>query len=188
MNKRIIIAITGASGVVYGIRTLSMLRDMGAETHLVISDAGRITIELETSHTVQEVESMAHRVHAVKDFTAPLASGSFLTDAMVVVPCTIKTLSAIANSYTDNLIARAADVHLKERRKLVLVVRETPLTGNHLNLMARAAQMGALILPPMPAFYHRPATIDDIISQTVGKILDSLGLPHTLFKRWGETA
>lgn len=186
MNKRIVIAITGASGAVYGIRTLAVLRDMGVETHLIISDAGRITIGLETGRDVAEVESLASRVHQARDFAAPLASGSFLTDAMVVVPCTIKTLSAIANSYSDNLIARAADVHLKEKRRLVLVVRETPLSANHLRLMARAAEMGAQILPPMPAFYHRPATIEDIVVQTVGKILDSLSIAHDLFPRWGE--
>ncbi len=186
MPKRIVIGISGASGVIYGVRMLSLLKETDYETHLIISDTGKINIRIETGHTPDQVASMADFIHDDKDLTAPLASGSFLTEGMVVVPCTIKTLSAIANSYDSNLMVRAADVTLKEKRKLVLVVRETPLHKGHLRLMTLAADMGAHILPPIPSFYHRPKTIDDIIHQTIGKVFDYLGIPHQLFQRWGE--
>jgi len=150
-----------------------------------MSEAARKNIEIETDYAPGEVAAMASYAYANDDLGAALASGSFLTDGMAIVPCTIKTLSGIANSYTNNLLERAADVTLKEKRKLVLVVRETPLHKGHLKLMETAADMGALILPPMPSFYHRPKTIDDIIDQTIGKILDYLGIEHDLFKRWG---
>jgi 4-hydroxy-3-polyprenylbenzoate decarboxylase len=165
---------------------LSLLKETDYETHLIISDTGKINIRIETGHTPDQVASMADFIHDDKNLTAPLASGSFLTEGMVVVPCTIKTLSAIANSYDSNLMVRAADVTLKEKRKLVLVVRETPLHKGHLRLMTLAADMGAHILPPIPSFYHRPKTIDDIIHQTIGKVFDYLGIPHQLFQRWGE--
>jgi 4-hydroxy-3-polyprenylbenzoate decarboxylase len=187
MPKRIIIAIAGASGVIYGVRMLEVLRDTDYETHLIISDAGKLNIKIETSYSPEEVIAMADVVHDHKDMAAPLASGSFPAGAMVVVPCTIKTLSGIANSYNENLIVRTADVALKEKRKLVLVVRETPLHKGHLRLMTLAADMGAHILPPVPSFYHFPKTIDDIINQTIGKILDYIGIEHNLFKRWGES-
>jgi len=187
MHKRVIIAIAGASGVIYGVRMLEVLRDTNYETHLIISDAGKLNIKIETSYSPEEVIAMADVVHDHKDMAAPLASGSFPVGAMVVVPCTIKTLSGIANSYNENLIVRTADVALKEKRKLVLVVRETPLHKGHLRLMTMAADMGAHILPPVPSFYHFPKTIDDIINQTIGKILDYIGIEHNLFKRWGET-
>ena len=186
MSKRIVIGISGASGVIYGVRMLSLLKEKDFETHLILSEAGKKNIEIETSYKAGEVAAMATHVYDNKDVGAALASGSFLTEGMVVVPCTIKTLSGIANSYTDNLLVRAADGTLKEKRKLVLVVRETPLHKGHLRLMTMAADMGAHILPPVPSFYHQPKTIDDIIDQTIGKIFDYLGIKHDLFKRWGE--
>lgn len=186
MSKRIIIGISGASGVVYGVRMLRLLQEMDYETHLIISEAGKLNIEIETDYRVNEVAAMADYTYDHKDVAASLASGSFLTEGMVVVPCTIKTLSGIANSYTENLLVRAADVTLKEKRKLVLVVRETPLHKGHLKLMTMAADMGAHILPPVPSFYHLPETIDDIIDQTIGKIFDYFGIAHELFKRWGD--
>jgi 4-hydroxy-3-polyprenylbenzoate decarboxylase len=187
MSKRIVIGITGASGVIYGIKMLSLLREKDVETHLIISKAGGKNIEIETDYTLPEVTAMATRHYLNEDIGAAPASGSFLTDGMVVIPCSIKTLSGIANSYTSNLLIRAADVTLKEKRKLVLVVRETPLHKGHLRLMEAAADCGAHILPPLPAFYHRPKTIDDIIHQTVGKIFDYLGIEHDLFRRWSGT-
>jgi 4-hydroxy-3-polyprenylbenzoate decarboxylase len=186
MSGRIIVGLSGASGVIYGVRILSLLKEKGVETHLIISEAGQRNIEIETNYTAEEVAAMATHVHDNKDVGASIASGSFLTDGMVVVPCTIKSLSGIANSYNNNLLVRAADVTLKEKRKLVLVVRETPLHKGHLRLMTLAADMGALILPPVPSFYHQPKTIDDIIDQTIGKVFDYLGIEHNLFKRWGE--
>jgi 4-hydroxy-3-polyprenylbenzoate decarboxylase len=187
MAKRIVIGISGASGVTYGVRMLELLKETDFETHLIISDAGKLNIEIETRYKPAEVEAMAHFVYDHKDLAAALASGSFLTEGMVVIPCTIKSLSGIANSYNENLLVRAADVTLKEKRKLVLVVRETPLHIGHLRLMTVAAEMGAHILPPVPSFYHRPETIDDIIDQTIGKVFDYLGIEHDLFNRWGET-
>jgi 4-hydroxy-3-polyprenylbenzoate decarboxylase len=186
MAKRIIIGISGASGVTYGVRMLELLRKTEFETHLIISDAGRLNIEIETDYTPGEVEAMSDFIHDSKDMAASLASGSFLTEAMVVIPCTIKSLSGIANSYNENLLVRAADVTLKEKRKLVLVIRETPLHVGHLRLMTMAAEMGAHLLPPVPSFYHQPKTINDIIDQTIGKVFDYIGIEHDLFKRWGE--
>jgi 4-hydroxy-3-polyprenylbenzoate decarboxylase len=186
MTKRIVIGISGASGVIYGIKMLSLLQEKDFQTHLIISESGRQNIEIETSHKADDVAAMADYTYDNKDVGAALASGSYLTEGMVVVPCTIKTLSGIANSYTNNLLVRAADVTLKEKRKLVLVVRETPLHVGHLSLMMKAANMGAHILPPIPSFYHQPKTIDDIIHQTIGRIFDYLGIEHNLYKRWGE--
>jgi 4-hydroxy-3-polyprenylbenzoate decarboxylase len=186
MPKRIVVGISGASGVTYGVRLLGLLKETDYETHLIISDSGRLNIKIETDYQPEEVEAIADYVYENKDMAASLASGSFLTDGMVVVPCTIKTLSGIANSYNENLLVRAADVTLKEKRKLVLVVRETPLHKGHLRLMTLAADMGAHILPPVPSFYHQPKTIEDIIDQTIGKIFDYFGIEHDLFKRWGE--
>jgi len=186
MSKRIVIGISGASGVTYGVRMLDVLRQTDFETHLIISKAGRLNIEIETSYKPAEVEAMADFVYDHKNMAASLASGSFLTEGMVVIPCTIKSLSGIANSYNENLLVRTADVTLKEKRKLVLVVRETPLHVGHLRLMTQAAEMGAHILPPVPSFYHQPETIEDIIDQTIGKIFDYMGIEHNLFKRWGE--
>ena len=186
MKKRLVVAMSGASGVIYGIRLLELMKDMPYETHLVISQAAKLNIEIETDYKPIDVEAMADFSYNYRDMAASLASGSFLTEGMVVIPCTIKTLSGIANSYTDNLLVRAADVTLKEKRKLVLVVRETPLHMGHLRLMTQAAEMGAHMLPPVPSFYHHPKTIQDIIDQTIGKVFDYLGIKHELFKRWGS--
>ena len=184
MTSRIVIGIAGASGVIYGVRMLQLLKDTNYETHLIISEAAKLNIEIETRYKAKEVAAMADYTYDNKNMAASLASGSFLTEGMVVVPCTIKTLSGIANSYTENLLVRAADVTLKEKRKLVLVVRETPLHKGHLRLMTMAADLGAHILPPVPSFYHMPKTIDDIIDQTIGKIFDYMGIEHILFRRW----
>jgi 4-hydroxy-3-polyprenylbenzoate decarboxylase len=188
MPKRIVVGISGASGVTYGVRLLSVLKETDYETHLIISEAGKLNIEIETEFKANEVADMADFVYDHKNVAAGPSSGSFLTEGMIVVPCTIKTLSGIANSYTENLLVRAADVSLKEKRKLVLVVRETPLHKGHLTLMSRAADMGAHILPPVPSFYHRPKSIQDIVDQTIGKIFDYMGIRHDLFQRWGEDA
>jgi len=186
MPKRLVIGISGASGVTYGVRLLQVLKDTDYETHLIISKSGELNIEIETDYDPADVKAMADYVYDHKNMAASLASGSFLTAGMVVVPCTIKTLSGIANSYNENLLVRAADVTLKEKRKLALVVRETPLHKGHLRLMTMAADMGAHILPPVPSFYHMPKTIEDIIDQTIGKIFDFLGIEHELFRRWGD--
>jgi len=188
MKKRIIVGITGSSGVIYGIRTLIHLRNMeDIETHLVLTEGARVTIPIETRDRIDDVLRLADVVHRPENLAASIASGSYTTYGMIVIPCSIKSLSGIVNSYADNLLSRAADVCLKERRKLVLVVRETPLHKGHLELMVRATELGALILPPMPAFYHRPETIEDIVDQTIGKVFDFLELEHALFRRWGES-
>ncbi|HDH98807.1 MAG TPA: UbiX family flavin prenyltransferase [Deltaproteobacteria bacterium] len=184
MKRRIVIGITGASGVIYGIRMLEHLKGENFEKHLILSEAAKKNIQIETTYSVDEVCGLADYVYSNSKLTAPLASGSFLTDGMVIVPCTIKTLSGIANSYASSLMIRAADVTLKEKRKLVLVVRETPLHKGHLQLMAAAADLGAHILPPVPSFYHKPQTIEDILDQTIGKIFDYFTIGHNLFKRW----
>jgi len=185
--ERIVVAITGASGVIYGIRLLELLSQTEHETHLIVSEAGCKNIEIETSYSCDQVKRLATYCYEYQDISASLSSGSFLTDGMIVVPCTVKTLSGIANSYTDNLIVRAADVTLKEKRKLVLVVRETPLHMGHLRLMTLAAENGAHILPPIPSFYHQPETIDDIVNHTIGKIFDYFQIKHDLFRRWGNS-
>ena len=186
MKKRIVIGISGASGVIYGIEMLRELSKKDLETHLIISESGKKNISFETDYSVAEVESMADKVYDNEDLAAPPASGSFLTNGMIVAPCTIKTSSGIANSYSENLIVRTADVILKEKRKLVLLVRETPLHKGHLNLMSRAADLGAHILPPIPSFYNHPKSIEDIVHQTIGKAFDYFGIEHNLFERWGE--
>ncbi|MCS7280595.1 MAG: UbiX family flavin prenyltransferase [Desulfobacterota bacterium] len=185
-KKKIILGITGATGVVYGIRTLEILHKKGQEVHLIITDAGIKNIEIETPFKLEDVKAMAQRVYDIDDLTAPIASGSCIMDGMIVIPCTIKTLSAIANSFNHNLLVRAADVTLKERRRLVLVVRETPLHEGHLRLMLRVTRMGGIIMPPVPSFYHKPKSIEDIIDQTVGKVLDMFGIDARLFERWGN--
>jgi len=186
MPKRLVVGISGASGVTYGVRLLQVLQDTDYETHLIISKSGELNIEIETEYDPADVKALADYVYDHKNMAASLASGSFITAGMVVVPCTIKTLSGIANSYNENLLVRAADVTLKEKRKLALVVRETPLHKGHLRLLTMAADMGAHILPPVPSFYHMPKTIDDIIDQTIGKIFDFMGIEHDLFRRWGS--
>ncbi|EOI3529604.1 UbiX family flavin prenyltransferase [Cronobacter dublinensis] len=185
--KKIIVGISGASGAIYGIRLLQTLQAAPeVETHLIMSQAARQTLALETDMTVRDVQALADVNHDARDIAASVSSGSFKTDGMIILPCSIKTLSGIVNSYTDGLLTRAADVVLKERRRLVLCVRETPLHLGHLRLMTQAAELGAVIMPPMPAFYHRPQTLDDVINQTVNRALDQLDitLPADLFTRW----
>jgi 4-hydroxy-3-polyprenylbenzoate decarboxylase len=185
--KRLIVGFSGATGIIYGIRLLEVLRHVeNIETHVIISNAAKHTIQLETDYPVDKVEALADKLYSFNNVAAAISSGSYKTMGMVVIPCAIKTLSGIANCYSDNLILRAADVILKERRKLVLVVRETPLHVGHLRLMVQVAEMGGIMVPPMPAFYHRPQTINDIINHTVNRVLDMLDidLPQDLFERW----
>lgn len=184
--KRLVVGISGATGAIYGIRLLECLAETDIETHLVVSQAAHRTIGMETSWKMEDVEALAHTVYDTRDVGAAIASGSFLCEGMVVIPCAIKTLSGIAHSYNDNLLVRAADVTLKEKRNLVVVVRETPLHKGHLNLMMQVADLGATILPPIPAFYFLPKTIDDLINHTVGKVLDIFRIPNKLFDRWGS--
>jgi len=181
---RLVVGISGGSGVIYGIRLLEVLREKQAETHLIISPAARETIILETDHPISYVESLASFSYRPKDIAAAPASGSFKTDGMVIIPCSMKTLSGIANGYEENLLLRAAQVTLKERRTLILVPRETPLTIPHIKNMLRAAYAGAVILPAMPGFYHKPQTLQEIIDHVVGKVLDILGIQHDLYERW----
>jgi len=186
--RRIAVAISGASGAIYGIRFLELLRERpDVELHLIVSEAAKRTILEETDYAIAAVEAMAARCYRNKDIGAALASGSFKTDGMVVVPCSIKTAAAIAHCIADTLIARAADVTLKEGRPLVLVVRESPLHLGHLRVLTALAEMGAVILPPMPAFYNRPKQIDELVTHTLARVLDRLGLPHTLVPEWDGT-
>ena len=185
--KRLIVGISGASGAIYGVRLLQVLRDVtDIETHLVMSQAARQTLSLETDFSLREVQALADVTHDARDIAASISSGSFQTLGMVILPCSIKTLSGIVHSYTDGLLTRAADVVLKERRPLVLCVRETPLHLGHLRLMTQAAEIGAVIMPPVPAFYHRPQSLDDVINQTVNRVLDQFAviLLEDLFARW----
>lgn len=182
---RLIIGISGASGVIYGIRLLEVLKALpDVETHLVISNGGKLNIALETEWQVKDVEALADVVHSDQNLAATISSGSYQTDGMVIVPCSMKTLSGVVNSYADSLIVRAADVVLKEQRRLALVPRETPLHVGHCRLMHEAAKMGALLVPPMPAFYNDPQTVDDIINQSVGRLLDLFSIDCGLVKRW----
>jgi len=186
--KRIIVGISGATGVIYGIRILEVCRTIGeVETHLVMSRYARLNVEIETSHTLEYVEDLADVVHDVDNQAASISSGSFKTDGMVVAPCAMRTLSAIANSLADNLLVRAAGVVLKERRTLVLMPREAPLHVGHCKLLYEAAQLGAVIAPPMPAFYSHPTTIDDIVNHSVGRVLDLFDLDAGILKRWEGT-
>lgn len=184
---RLIIGITGASGVIYGIRLLEVLsKTEGVETHLIVSEAGEMNIEYETDWGVEDVKALANFCYDIRDLGASPSSGSFKRDGMIVAPCTVKTMSALANSYAENLLIRAGDVTLKERKKLVLLVRETPLHIGHIRNMERLTEMGAIIMPPVPAFYHRPKTIEDVIDHNIGKLLDIFGIEHNLFQRWAE--
>ena len=186
--KRIVVGITGSTGSIYGIRLLELLRDAeDIETHLVLSAPGKRTLVEETRYSAKEVEALADVVYDNRDIGAAIASGSFSAAGMVVAPCSVKTLSALANCYADTLISRAGDVALKEGRPLIAVVRETPLHIGHLRQMLALAEMGGVILPPMPAFYHRPQTIDDIVNHTVARILDRLGVAHALVPEWTGT-
>ncbi|MSQ87988.1 MAG: UbiX family flavin prenyltransferase [Betaproteobacteria bacterium] len=182
---RLIVAITGSSGAIYGIRLLEALHAASkVEVHLVISKTGRLTLSIETGRKIKEVEKLAHYVHRDQDLSASIASGSFKTAGMIVAPCSMKTLSGIVHSYADNLVVRAADVVLKERRKLVLMPRETPLHVGHCRLLLQAAEMGAILAPPMPAFYNKPRTLDDAINHSVGRVLDLFEIDSGLVKRW----
>jgi len=188
--RRIVIAITGATGAVYGVRLLQTLRALNTpegpriETHLVISDAAVLTLHEETGLSRREVEALADVHHKSHNVGATIASGSYQTDAMVIAPCSMKTLAAVAHGLSDNLIARAADVVLKERRRLILMVRETPFNLAHLRNMTAVTEMGGIVFPPLPSFYHKPQTIDDIVDHTVARVIDLLGIEQTGAPRW----
>jgi len=183
--KKIIIGISGASGAIYGVRALQILQeDPEVETHLILSRAAGLTIEIETDWTISEVRDLASVSYSEKQIDAPIASGSFQTAGMLIAPCSIKTLSAVANSFADNLLTRAADVQLKEGRPVVLMVRETPLHPGHIRLMGLAAASGAVIFPPVPAFYNRPQSLDEIVSSSVGRALSRLGIDNSEYPRW----
>jgi len=184
MEPPIIVGISGATGAIYGIETLRALKTLGLPAHLIISEMGQRTLDIETGAALDEVRALADVAYNNKDVGAAVASGSFRTRGMIVAPCSIKTLSGIAHAFSYNLMIRAADVTLKERRPLVLMVRETPLHKGHLDLMAKAADLGAVIHPPVPAFYHQPETINDLVRQSVGRALDLLGVDHDLLRRW----
>ncbi len=183
--KKLILAITGASGTVYGIRLLEALANSGVETHLIMSDSAKITMAIETTYKPSFVESLATEVHAIKNVGATIASGSFRTIGMIVAPCSVHTMSDIAWGSTSNLITRAADVVLKERRRLVLLFRETPLHAGHIKTMAQVTENGAIVMPPVPALYINPKSVDDIIDHTVGRVLDLFDLENNLVQRWG---
>jgi 4-hydroxy-3-polyprenylbenzoate decarboxylase len=186
-KRRLIVGISGATGAIYGVRMLEILATFDdIETHLVMSKAGRMTIQVETPFTVKDVEALADVVHDVNNVGASISSGSFRTEGMVIAPCSMKSMGGIAHSLGGDLLVRAADVVLKERKKLVLVVRETPLHLGHLEAMASLTRIGAMIFPPVPAFYHRPKTLDDIINQTVTRILDQFDIDVKLFHRWDD--
>ncbi|HEX8786669.1 MAG TPA: UbiX family flavin prenyltransferase [Telluria sp.] len=183
--RRIVVAITGATGAVYGVRLLEHLRATpGVETHLVISDAATLTLHQETGLARREVEALAHVVHKNREIGASIASGSFATDGMVIAPCSMKTLAAVAHGLSDNLVARAADVVLKERRRLILMVRETPFNLAHLRNMTAVTEMGGIVFPPLPSFYNRPATIDEMVDHSIARVLDLLGMENGLAPRW----
>ena len=184
MNKRLIVAITGASGTIYGIRILEALRDIGVESHLVMSDSAKLTMAAETSYKPAQIEAMADVVHSAKNVGASISSGSFKSLGMVIAPCSIRTLSEIASGVTSSLVSRAADVVLKERHRLVLLVRETPLHLGHLRSMSQVTECGAIVMPPVPAFYAKPNSLDDMVSHTVGRCLDLFDLDNTLVTRW----
>lgn len=183
--RRLVIAITGATGAVYGVRLLQHLASIpGVETHLVVSDAAVLTLHQETGLQRREVEAMAHVVHKNRDIGAAIASGSFQSEGMVVAPCSMKTLASVAHGLSDSLIARAADVVLKERRRLVLMVRETPFNLAHLRNMTQVTEMGGIVFPPLPSFYHKPASIEEMVDHTVARVIDLFGIEHALAPRW----
>ena len=184
MTKRIIVGISGASGIVYGVRTLQLLRDCGVQTHLVMSKSAELTLHHEMDMSLSEIQALASEVHPIKNVGAAIASGSYPTAGMLVVPCSIRTMSEIATGVTSTLLTRAADVVLKERRRLVLMVRETPLHTGHLRTMTQLSEMGAVIAPPVPAFYTNPRTLDDIVTQSVGRVLDLFDLELEQVQRW----
>lgn len=182
--KRIVIGITGATGTIYAVRLLEILRDLSIETHLIMSKWAHTTLKYETDRTEAEIHSLASRVYTARDMTAPIASGSFLHDGMIIVPCSMKTLAAVRIGFCDDLISRAADVTLKERRTLMLVPRETPLSDIHLENLLAVRRMGAVVFPPMPAFYTRPKSLEDMVEQSVGRMLDNFGIHTDGFERW----
>ena len=184
MAKHIIVGISGASGIVYGVRALQLLRDLGVETHLVMSKSAELTLHHELDMSTAEVKALASEVHAIKNVGASIASGSFITGGMLIAPCSIRTMSEIASGVTSTLLTRAADVVLKERRRLVLMVRETPLHTGHLRTMTQLSEMGAVIAPPVPAFYARPESLDAMVTQGVGRVLDLFDLPVSQVVRW----
>ena len=181
---RLIVAITGASGVIYGKRFLEALKEKNVETHLIISKAGEKMLQYELGVARRDLERLASHVYDEDLLTAPIASGSFITDGMAIIPCSMKTVAGIAHGYSENLILRAADVTLKEKRKLIIVPRETPLNAIHLRNLLELAMQGVAVIPAMPAFYHKPEKIEDLVDFIVGKVLDTLGIEHNLFKRW----
>jgi flavin prenyltransferase len=185
-QDRLIIGISGASGVVYGLRALQLLRNAGVETHLVMTRTAELTLAYETTLKVADVRAAAMVVHDIDDMSAPIASGSYLTSGMIVAPCSIRSMSEIATGVTSNLLTRAADVTLKERRRLVLIVRESPLHTGHLRTMTALSEMGAIIAPPVPAFYARPQTLDDMVDFTVGRVLDLFAIDGPPLRRWGD--
>ncbi len=185
-SRRLVVGISGASGAIYGVRLLEALQSLDVETHLILSKAAALTLNLETDFSLSTVQALADVVHPPSDLAASLSSGSFLTTGMIIAPCSVRTMSDIAYGSTDNLLARAADVTLKQRRTLVLMVRETPLHVGHLKTMTRLAEMGAVIMPPVPAFYGRPVTIDDLVDHAVGRALDLFGIEAGLVRRWTE--
>ena len=184
MSKRIIVGISGASGIVYGVRALELLRELDMETHLVMSKSAELTLHYEMDMSLAELKALASEVHAIKNVDASIASGSFITAGMLIAPCSIRSMSEIATGVTSSLLTRAADVVLKERRRLVLMVRETPLHTGHLRTMTQLSEMGAVIAPPVPAFYTRPDSLDDVVTQGVGRVLDLFDLPVDQVKRW----
>ena len=185
-NRRLVVGISGASGVIYGARLLQLLRNAGVETHLVITKAAEVTFAHETSMKIAEVKALADVCHRIDDMAAPVSSGSFRTMGMVIAPCSVRSMSEIASGCTTTLLTRSADVALKERRKLVLMLRETPLHTGHLRSMAALSEMGAIIAPPVPAFYNRPQSLDDVINHSVGRVLDLFGIDLGVVTRWGE--
>lgn len=187
-NQRLIIGISGASGIVYGVRLLEVLRDSPVETHLVMTKSAEMTLAYEMDMNTAEVRALADQVYAVKNVGAAISSGSFPTMGMVIAPCSVRSMSEIASGVTSSLLTRAADVVLKERRKLVLMVRESPFHTGHLRTMTALSEMGAIVAPPLPAFYNRPTSVDDIVNHSVGRVLDLFGLDAGLVKRWGVDA
>lgn len=184
-RQRLVVAITGASGAIYGVRVLEMLREIACvESHVIVTAGARATLSSELSMSYRDVAALADVCYSDRDLSAAISSGSFRTSGMIVAPCSVKTLSGIANAYDDNLVVRAADVVLKERRRLALLVRETPLHATHLRLMSEVTAAGAVVVPPVPAFYHRPKTVDDIVDQTIGRVLDLFGLSSDRVRRW----
>lgn len=184
-NKKIVVGISGASGAIYGIRLLQILRELEIESHLIISKAASLTINAETDYSIQEVKDLAYHVHSPSDIGACISSGSFKMDGMIIAPCSMKTLAGIANGYEDNLMIRAASVIMKEQKKLVLMIRETPLHAIHLENMLRLSRAGVVISPPVPAFYNKPKTIDQIVDHSVSRVLDLFDVDTSLIKRWG---